>query len=47
MALLREWKEINRDLKADIVVLENSALFDSRQFKSMGDMEKFDGRPIP
>jgi DNA invertase Pin-like site-specific DNA recombinase len=38
--IIREWKEITRDLNADIVVLENKTLFDSRQFKSMGDMGK-------
>ena len=38
--IIREWKEITRDMNADIVVLENRTLFDSRQFKSMGDMGK-------
>ena len=38
--IIKEWKEITRDLGADIVVLENETLFDSRKFKSMGDMGK-------
>ncbi|MCH5584588.1 recombinase family protein [Shimazuella sp. AN120528] len=38
--IIREWKEITRELNADIIVLENRALFDSRKFKSMGDMGK-------
>ncbi|MGD8189064.1 recombinase family protein [Brevibacillus ginsengisoli] len=38
--IIREWKHITRDLNADIVVLENETLFDSRKFKSMGDMGK-------
>jgi DNA invertase Pin-like site-specific DNA recombinase len=38
--IIAEWKYITRDLNADIVVLENEALFDSRKFKSMGDMGK-------
>ena len=38
--VIREWKEINRVLNADIIVLENESLFDSRKFKSMGDMGK-------
>jgi DNA invertase Pin-like site-specific DNA recombinase len=38
--IIREWKEITRNLNADIVVLENKTLFDSRQFKSMGDIGK-------
>jgi DNA invertase Pin-like site-specific DNA recombinase len=38
--IIREWKEITRDLKADIVVLENETLFDSRKFKTMGDLGK-------
>lgn len=35
-----EWKYITRDLDADIVILENETLFDSRKFKSMGDLGK-------
>ncbi|SDY86804.1 recombinase family protein [Thermoactinomyces sp. DSM 45892] len=38
--IIKEWKYITRDIKADIVVLENSSLFDSRQFRSMGEMGK-------
>lgn len=38
--IIKEWKEITRTLGADIVVLENETLFDSRKFKSMGDMGK-------
>ena len=35
-----EWQFITRKLNADIVILENKELFDSRKFKSMGDMGK-------
>ena len=35
--ILKEWKEITRDLGADIVILENETLFDSRKFKVIGD----------
>lgn len=38
--IIREWKYITRELNADIIVLENETLFDSRKFKSMGDMGK-------
>ncbi|MCZ8516275.1 recombinase family protein [Paenibacillus filicis] len=38
--IIREWKEITRALNADIVVLENESLFDSRKFKTMGDLGK-------
>ena len=38
--IISEWKYITRGLKADIVVLENESLFDSRKFKAMGDMGK-------
>ncbi|QZY56647.1 recombinase family protein [Crassaminicella profunda] len=38
--IIREWRHITRELKADIVILENKTLFDSRKFKSMGDMGK-------
>lgn len=38
--IINEWKYITRVLKADIVILENETLFDSRKFKSMGDMGK-------
>lgn len=36
--VIAEWKHITRDLKADIIVLENESLFDSRKFREMGDM---------
>ncbi|MET7021784.1 recombinase family protein [Bacillus mycoides] len=36
--VISEWKYITRELQADIVVLENETLFDSRKFRKMGDM---------
>lgn len=39
-AVINEWKYITRELKADIVILENETLFDSRKFRDMGDMGK-------
>lgn len=38
--ILEEWKEITRKINADIVILENETLFDSRKFKAMGDIGK-------
>lgn len=38
--IIREWKDITRVIGADIIVLENESLFDSRKFKAMGDMGK-------
>lgn len=38
--IIREWKEITRHLGADIIVLENESLFDSRKFRTMGDLGK-------
>ncbi|WP_336867118.1 recombinase family protein [Peribacillus frigoritolerans] len=38
--IIREWKYITRKLNADIVVLENETLFDSRKFRGMGDLGK-------
>jgi len=38
--IIKEWKYITRERNADIVVLENETLFDSRKFKSMGDIGK-------
>jgi DNA invertase Pin-like site-specific DNA recombinase len=38
--IIQEWKYITRVLNADIVVLENEVLFDSRKFRSMGDLGK-------
>jgi len=35
-----EWQYITRKLNADIVILEKRELFDSRKFKTMGDMGK-------
>ncbi len=39
-SVISEWKNITRDIGADIVILENETLFDSRKFKEMGDMGK-------
>lgn len=38
--VISEWKFITRELNADIIILENESLFDSRKFKSMGDIGK-------
>lgn len=38
--IIKEWKYITRELNADVVVLENKTLFDSRKFRSMGDLGK-------
>lgn len=38
--IINEWKHITRVLKADIVILDNQSLFDSRKFREMGDMGK-------
>lgn len=38
--IISEWKYITREVGSDIIVLENELLFDSRKFKSMGDMGK-------
>ncbi|MDX5901041.1 MULTISPECIES: recombinase family protein [Bacillus cereus group] len=38
--VIAEWKHITRELKADIIILDNETLFDSRKFKDMGDMGK-------
>lgn len=37
-AIIKEWRHITRFINADVVVLENETLFDSRKFKSMGDV---------
>lgn len=37
---ISEWKYITRELQADIVVLENETLFDSRKFRDMGNMRR-------
>ena len=33
--IINEWKDITRNINADIVVLENETLFDSRKFKAI------------
>lgn len=38
--IIKEWKHITRELKCDIVALDNSALFDSRKFREMGELGK-------
>ncbi|URJ60919.1 recombinase family protein [Paenibacillus polymyxa] len=38
--IVSEWKYITHEVNADIVCLENEALFDSRKFKGMGDIGK-------
>lgn len=38
--VIKEWKYITREINADIVILENETLFDSRKFKEMGDIGK-------
>lgn len=38
--IIREWKYITRELNADIVCLDKADVFDSRKFKSMGDIGK-------
>ncbi|XLP22301.1 recombinase family protein [Bacillus toyonensis] len=39
-AILNEWKDIKYNIGADIVVLENKELFDSRKFGASGDAGK-------
>ena len=36
--VIDEWREITRLLKADIVVLDHEELFDSRKFRTMGEI---------
>lgn len=38
--IIKEWKHITRELKCDIVALDNAALFDSRKFREMGELGK-------
>ena len=38
--IISEWKQITRTQKCDIVALDNSALFDSRKFREMGELGK-------
>ena len=37
VAVVSEWSYITKDIGADIVVLEQESLFDSRKFKEMGE----------
>jgi len=43
--IIEEWKYITRTVNADIVILENQTLFDSRKFKAM-DTVDIDGRRV-
>lgn len=43
--IIEEWKYITRTLNADIVILENQTLFDSRKFKAM-DTVDIDGKRV-
>ena len=36
--IIQEWKHITRELKCDIVALDQAALFDSRKFREMGEI---------
>ena len=36
----REWHDITKVIKADVVILDSAELFDSRKFRAMGDMGK-------
>ncbi|WP_413363446.1 recombinase family protein [Lysinibacillus sp. 3P01SB] len=38
--IIKEWKYITRNIKADIILIENATLFDSRKFKGMNDIGK-------
>ena len=38
VGVIDEWKEITREINADIVVLDDQNLFDSRKFKTMGEL---------
>lgn len=38
--IIAEWRYITREINADIVCLDNEALFDSRKFKITGDLGK-------
>lgn len=44
--IITEWKYITRELKADIVCLDNETLFDSRKYRTMGDFGKSNGGSI-
>ena len=39
-AVQQEWREITHGIGADIVVLEQNEFFDSRKFRTMGDIGK-------
>lgn len=39
-AIIAEWKQITREIKCDIVALDNASLFDSRKFREMGELGK-------
>lgn len=39
-AIIHEWKHITRELKCDVVALDNAQLFDSRKFREMGELGK-------
>lgn len=34
--IIKEWKHITRELKCDIIAIDNETLFDSRKFREMG-----------
>lgn len=38
--IISEWKYITREINADIVVLDQESIFDSRKFKQQGDIGK-------
>lgn len=38
--IIAEWKYITRELKCDIIAIDNEALFDSRKFREMGELGK-------
>ena len=38
--IINEWKDMTRNIGADIVVLEQESLFDSRKFREMGELGK-------
>lgn len=38
--IINEWKEITREIGADIVALDKQDVFDSRKFRTMGDVGK-------
>ncbi|PEA26570.1 recombinase [Bacillus cereus] len=38
--IISEWKDITRNIGADIIILENESLFNSCKFRTMGDVGK-------